>query len=183
MWTLTAPNAPPPTSTTVPPPTATGTELHWQGPTGQQCLGLTIRGASDGTIVNMYVPLTPAQLLSALLIPDYSSSLQKGRLYPLLRPLQEHPALGDPRQELCRSHPIGRDEPVPGRGRSTARQRSDPQDLDLVGSSVSARGRICHADDKGCSYPGLYQQTWYRTADDHLAIVGDSTFLLAFLHY
>lgn len=27
------------------------------------------------------------------------------------------------------------------------------------------------------SYPGLYQQTWYRTADDHLAIVGDSTSL------
>lgn len=59
QWILTPPGVPPPssTSTTAPPPAATGVELHWAGPSGIKCLGLTIRAASDGTIVAMYAPL------------------------------------------------------------------------------------------------------------------------------
>ncbi|KAJ9107093.1 hypothetical protein QFC20_003818 [Naganishia adeliensis] len=130
VWTLTAPNTPPPTSTTAPPPAATGTELHWAGPTGQQCLGLTIRAASDGTIVNMGACLPATDGFKGTQLWNIPAKNSAG--------------------------PI--------------RLAGSNQCLD-AGDRPLANGRILKT---WTCYPGLYQQTWYRTADDHLAIVGDT---------
>lgn len=58
-----------------------------------------------------------------------------------------------------------------GRRYPATRERTDLEDLDLVRPFLVASGNVLMYVP---SYPGLYQQTWFRTADDHLAIVGDS---------
>jgi hypothetical protein len=94
-------------------------------------------------------------------------------MYPLQRQVQEHSTMGNPRQELCGTHPTRRIEPMLRCRYAATRERTDPQDLDLVRLSLVLCGYV-RVLMRVRSYPGLYQQTWYRTADDHLAIVGDS---------
>ncbi|KAJ9116985.1 hypothetical protein QFC22_004643 [Naganishia vaughanmartiniae] len=130
-WTLSAPGVIPPPPPPPPPPAA-GKELKWNG----QCLGLTIRGASDGTIVNMGGCLA-------------STDNFKGT-------------------QLWVVPPKGTDGLI--------RLSGTNQCLD-AGSPPLINGRILKT---WTCYPGLKQQTWFHTADDHLAITGDDLYRLGF---